>query len=345
MTDRKSSKKPIEHAKKFLKNTMEEREEIRDESYVQMLKQIKENKDKQRELKGWDFFAILASCFPPTTKLYYSILNFLLIEIRNNPDKNIVQRANYIFVRLFRCFERRRKFLPTDLEITHIELRKPLIVQVHFFSETTIQMEIESYTTVRELKTNLMKKMQFNVGRIPCYCLYEICNKNDKMEERILDDNEIVADILTLWEMEQEENQKKKDTKEFRIYLKILLYYDYSETDIDSISMIYYQSVYEVINGKYTLTEKDIITLAALQLLVDHNTKFEDAYQSIQNNLSKFIPYNYVGTNNGLYWEQKVVELYSSFQSTTKTEGKLTYIDHLKTNSLWNTHLFDAKVS
>jgi hypothetical protein len=42
-------------------------------------------------MKGWNFLAVLASCYAPSLDLYYSILNYLIYEIRNNLDQNIVQ--------------------------------------------------------------------------------------------------------------------------------------------------------------------------------------------------------------------------------------------------------------
>lgn len=344
MTDRKSSKEPIHHARKHLQLSLNEKAPVKDEAYVQVLKQIKDHKDKAKAMRGWNFFAILASCYAPSTKLFYSILNYLLIEIRNNPDKEIVQRANYIFVRIFRSFERERNFVPAEKEITHIEQLKPLTMPIEFFSGMNSEMEFESYTTVRELKTNLMKKMQFSTGRIPFYCLYEICTKSDRIEERYLDDNNIVGDVIALWNNEIQEGMKKREIFEFKIYLKILLHYDYSETDVDTISMLYYQSIYDVMNGKFNLKEQDIINLAANQLLAENKQNYDSAFKSIQSNIKSYIPHTYLNLNPAVYWEQQVMEMFSNFQNSNKSDGKIAYIDILKNNSLWQAHQFEAKV-
>jgi len=74
-------------------------------------------------LRGWNFFAILASCFAPGDELYYAILNFLSVEIKNNCEKEIVQHANYVFKRLYKSFEQKRKQIPSDNEVIHIEVR------------------------------------------------------------------------------------------------------------------------------------------------------------------------------------------------------------------------------
>jgi len=179
MFDRKTSKKPIDHVRKFLTITMNANIAIKDEAYLQVLKQIKENPDEENTKRGWNFFAILAASFAPSTSLYYSILNYLLYEIKHNEDKLIVKRSNYIFKRLVNVYERKRRNIPSNNEITHIENMKTMIVPVYFFSGSFVYMPCESYTTIRDLKTNLMRKMKFSQNKIQYYCLQEIRNKRD----------------------------------------------------------------------------------------------------------------------------------------------------------------------
>ena len=122
MGDRKSTKKEIGHVKKHLKITLNGPIEIKDEAYCQVLHQITEHPDALRCIKGWKFFAILASCYVPSPELYYSILNFLVFEIKNNQDKERVQLANYIFIRLIKTNNQKRKQFPSETEINHIEV-------------------------------------------------------------------------------------------------------------------------------------------------------------------------------------------------------------------------------
>ncbi len=179
MFDRKTSKKPIDHVRKHLAITMNAPMAIKDEAYVQVLKQINDNPDPEKTKRGWNFFAILSACFAPSPTLFYSILNYLLNEIKNSKDQNIVRRANYIFVRLCKVFDRKRKHIPSNNEITHIENMKTMMIPVYFFSESFVYMPVGSYTTVRELKRNLMRKLKFQQNKMQFYCLTEVRNKKD----------------------------------------------------------------------------------------------------------------------------------------------------------------------
>ena len=179
MGDRKSTKQPINHIRKHLKFTINSSQELKDESYCQVLKQITGHPDYDKCIRGWNFLAIMAASFAPSVELYYSILNFLQNEIKNNTDENIKKHANYIFMRLHKSFENKRRHIPSDEEIMHLEHMKPIMFPVYFLSDTHTLVPTESYTSVKDLKSSIMRKIQFNVARIPYYCLYEICHKKD----------------------------------------------------------------------------------------------------------------------------------------------------------------------
>ncbi len=123
MHDRKSTKKPLGHIKKHLSLTINAPLEVKDEAYVQVLKQIKDHPDKIKAKRGWSFFCVLACTYAPSSELYYSILNSLLCDIKENTDQEIVKRANFIFIRLVKFFQKPRKFVPSDKEILYIEVK------------------------------------------------------------------------------------------------------------------------------------------------------------------------------------------------------------------------------
>lgn len=122
MLDRKSTKKPLDHLRKHLTLTFNSESDLKDEAYMQVLKQLKDHPEPDNEKRGWNFFSVLASCYAPSEGLYYSILNFLLFEIKHNQDPIIVKRCNYIFLRLVKTYGNPRKILPSDNELYHIEV-------------------------------------------------------------------------------------------------------------------------------------------------------------------------------------------------------------------------------
>ena len=75
-------------------------------------------------------------------------------------------------------------------------------------------------------------------------------------------------DLLSSWEVEK--NLAKSDKPEFKMYLRVRVYFQMKDNDLDTVTMYYTQMVYEVTNGRLPMKEIDIITLASLQLQVDY---------------------------------------------------------------------------
>ena len=295
-------------------------------------------------MRGWNFFAILASSISPSADLYYSILNWLMNEIKNNLDTNIVKRANYIFARLSRVFEMRRKHIPTEEEIIHIESMKPIMFPIYFFSNTNTLVPTESYTTVKELKQIIMNKLELLVTKVPYYSLYEVCNKEKVIEERFLEDFDRVVDVIAVWAKETDDFAQKKEKIDFRIYLKLLIFYDFKKEDTDSLTMLYVQSCYDVIMGKFDLEVNDVIELAALQLLINYQTDSEMAYKFLDRNLSEYIPKNLYDKEHPPTWTKKIFEKYRELPEYNKLEAKNKYVEYLKSNPLFEAHQFNATV-
>ena len=118
---------------------------------------------------------------------------------------------------------------------------KPIMFSIYFFSGTHTLVPTECYTTVRDLKATIMRKLQFKIARIPYYCLFEVCDKTDFLEERFLDDNEKIVDIVALWDKDKSDYMKKNEIIEFKIFLKLQLFYNYLENDLDTVTMLYVQ--------------------------------------------------------------------------------------------------------
>jgi myosin-7 len=347
MGDRRSSKLPIKHVKKHIKLTLQSAEDLKDEAYVQVLKQIKDHKIYDKAMRGWSFFAILASCYAPSTELYYAILNYLISEIKTNTDPNIVKRSNYILIRLTNSYESKRKQIPSDEEIIHIENMKQIMFPMYFFSETHTMIPTESHTKIIDLKTSIMKKLQLSVTKIPYYALYEVCIKDNVYEERFLDDLERFVDITAVWAKEKEEYQQMKKHIEFKIYLKIQIYYPFKEDDLDTITMHYVQTNYDVISGKFKLTEEEIVQLAAIQLQVDCEKKsFEDTSSHLERHSRNYIPCTKYKPGQASLWCGKIMEYYTTnLKYTSRIESKLTYLECLKTNPLFEAHQFYVSYS
>ena len=347
MGDRTSSKSPQLHVIKHTRLAMGSPEEVKDEAYLQVIKQITRNPNPESALKGWKMFSIMASCYPPSMELYHALIHYLL-DIVKTGDEDLQKRANYIAIRLAKTFESRRKISPSDLEIKHVEEMKPIMIEMNFFSGAATTCQVESYTTIRELKTQVMAKLNLNISRIPFFSIFEMCYKTNCIEERYINEFEKVCDILSVWQKEtdnykkEKEREKDKDTNiKFKFFLKLLVYYDFNPEDLDSVTMTYVQCNFDVINDRYNLTEDDIIKLGAIQLYVDHSSlENEEIIKKLNENVKLYIPKEIFNTNTVEYWSEKITKEFEQNKFKSKLEAKNEYLNILKNNILFKSIQF-----
>jgi hypothetical protein len=344
MGDRKSSKLPLLHAKKYVKLVLIGSPILRDEAYIQVYKQLHGNTKFASVMRGWKMMAIISSCFVPKNHdIYNLILNFLFFEMQNVKDPQIINHIKYIFVRMIRMKGKERHHVPSEEELECIEKLIPIDLPVKFFTGNQTNIKVESYTTIRDIKVELMNRLDFNIQRAIYYSIYEICEKNSGTEERFIDDGEKVCDILSVWSTEIEKDKKKGITSKFHFYLKLLIYYPFEKDDIDTLSVVYHQTVYDVISGKHPVDERKIINLAAYQLIVEFGDDEDVAEKKINDSLHKFVPSNKFNSMTPEEWKEKILEEYKKVNDLKKNDAKWEYIQELKNLPTYQMQQFNAK--
>ena len=344
MGDRKSSKMPLLHAKKFVKLVLIGNDILRDEAYLQIYKQLHNNQKFASLMRGWKMMAIASSCFvPKKDEIYNLMLNYLFFEMQNTKDNQIINHIKYIFVRMIRNKGKERHHVPCEEELGCIEKLVPIDLPVKFFTGNQTNIKIESYTSIRDLKIELMNKLDFNIQRALYYSIYEICEKKSGTEERFIDDSEKVCDILSVWDNEMIRDKKTGDTSKFHLYLKLLIYYPFEKDDIDTLSVVYHQTVYDVLTAKHPVDERKIINLAAYQLVVEFEDDEEEAEKKITDSVNKYIPPNKFSLMTAEDWKEKIVEQYKKVNDLKKNDAKWEYIQELKNLPTYEVQQFYGK--
>lgn len=341
--DRKSSKMSLFHVLKYLKLTIHSEQILKDEAYLQVLKQMRGNANKESLMKCWKFLAILSSCYVPSDDIYYLVLNMLFTEIKNNNDKAVVNHANFIFLRLIKTKQSPKQRIPSPKEIERIEYLKQIDIIVYTFSGNYFDLKIESYTTFGELKTLLLTKMDFNVNEAIYYLFSEITIGEDETKERYVDDYEKVCDILSYWEQDKIYAKKHNQTLELKLYLRKIIFTPFDENDGEMIAFLYYQNVFDVHSGKYYFEENEIIALASLQLLNACETNRDAAYQQLKNHLKDYIPIHKLNSKSNIQWIEAIMTFYSAISAYSNRKAKINYINELKQFAQYQTHLFTAR--
>jgi hypothetical protein len=297
-------------------------------------------------MRGWKMLAIISSVFVPKNKdIYNLMLNYLFFEMQNKKDPQLLNHIRYIFVRMIRMKGKERHHVPCEEELGCIERLVPIELPVKFFTGNQTNVKIESYTTIRDLKCELMNKLDFNLQRAIYYSIYEICEKKSGTEERFIDDGEKVCDILSVWNSEMEKDKKEGDESKFHFYLRLLIYYPFEKDDVDTLSVVYHQTLYDVISGKHPVDERKIINLAAYQLVIEFQDDEDVAEKKINDSLNKFIPANKFNLMPAEDWKERIVDQYKKVNDIKKNDAKWEYIQELKSLPTYQMQQFNAKLN
>ena len=345
MKIRKSSKEPIMHAKKMMKVARQGSPILKDEAYLQVYKQLHNNHEYQSFMSAYKMLGILSSCFVPNNKdIFLFILKYLYDEMCENKNVIVLSHIKYICNRILKTKEHERKNAPCKEEIEYIELLKPIPIIVYIFDGTRVNIEVESYTSIKEVKERVIKDLGLDMQSSINYCLYEICTKKDGTEERFLDDNERVCDIISIWKSEMDKDMKNKIDSFYRFYFRILIFSPYENNDKDSLERLYYQNVYDVIAGRFPLDKEKTIILASLELFVEYVDDNSRARQSLEDNLEKFVPkkmmIEYPETDD---WIQKIYNKYCQYTGkVTREDAQQNYSEELETLETYQMAQFEA---
>lgn len=267
MGQRNSSKDDIGHATKLLANSVQAPEVFRDEIFCQIIKQTRGNPDAESSVKGWQLMSIVAGTFPPSKKLEKYLLSYCDENTKESLNDGtrvhagVKPYAKYAMMRIKKSTSLGpRKEVPTAMEIQAAKDRQPVVIRVHLLNGHYKTIPAECWTTIRELNGMVAKKL--NISDPAPFSTFEV-SSND--EERVLEEDDRVLDLLSYWQREFGAVKKGKAAPTFQFVYKLRLFFDIADTDTAAIDLAYIQAAHDVTDSRYPCNEEDCLTLAALQ--------------------------------------------------------------------------------
>lgn len=174
------------------------KESLRDEIYVQVLKQVTNNRSPKNDSvkKGWDLLMILCTFLVPT-QTFEPYLRCFIHQAASSANKDIAAAAHECDVRLTRSKMQPRNLPPMEMEIEAIVNKKLMPLKVTFPEDTVKSFLFHSHTTAKEILKKIFDK--YDLPESNEYGLYVVLS-NGYVALPVLP-NDKVTDIIYLSKM------------------------------------------------------------------------------------------------------------------------------------------------
>ncbi|KAB1200217.1 Kinesin-like calmodulin-binding protein [Morella rubra] len=338
----------IELVGKLYKHTLK-RAELRDELFIQISKQTRNNPDKQYLVKAWELMHLCASSMPPSKDIG-GYLSEYVHNVAHGATADAEVRAlalNTLNSLKHAVKAGPRHTIPGREEIEALLTGRKLTTIVFFLDETFEEITYDMATTVADAVEELAGIIKLSA--YSSFSLFE-CRKvvtgskspDPGNEEYIgLDDNKYIGDLLA--EFKVAKDRSKGEILHCKLTFKKKLFRESDEavTEPMFMQLSYVQLQHDYILGNYPVGRDDAAQLSALQILVEIG--FVDAPESCtdwNSLLERLLPRQIAITRAKREWELDILSRYRSMEHLTKDDARQQFLRILRTLPYGNSVFF-----
>ncbi|XP_054169139.1 myosin-I heavy chain-like [Oppia nitens] len=268
-----------------------EREELRDEIFVQLVRQSNGNPSRDETIRVWMMLGLTTAAFQPTKVFAKYFLSYLRKHLRK--DASISCYAQFCIDNLQSPKAHIRRMPPSSLEINAVRTLSSLVCRFYFLDGRTKAIDIHPCDTANDAMNCLSNKI--GLRSLEGWGLYEVTPEY----ERVIKGHDFIADIITNWEMFQKNSTygtKGSAKQSFtlgggdcRFVFKKRLFKNTCEIPHDPIevNLLYAQAVHNVVKkDEFPASERIALQLAGLQAQVSLGDYVEgrlSSYEDIEN--------------------------------------------------------------
>lgn len=200
----------------------------------------------------------------PSAEFLPYIYNYLYQLINNHPLDSQKEWARVCLRRLYQLSQNKFKknFAPGSLEIRCTQIKKKIPIYIYFKNGSSTHLFIEPYTTVGDVFKGILRELEIDEKYWKYLGLFEAVEKQKTFNERLLDENLFVADIISSWDILRKLGADQ--VTQSRIYLG-MKFYPVAEDDFNLFKKeIFFETLFNLYYGKFFVERYNILKLWGL---------------------------------------------------------------------------------
>ncbi|KAL6530939.1 Kinesin-like protein KIN-14E [Orobanche hederae] len=341
----------IELIRKLYKHSLK-RSELRDELFMQILKQTRNNPDRYSLIKALELLYVCASCMPPSKELgsYLSEYIHTLAHSASNDSEVQLLAMNTLNALKLSVKSGPRHIVPGREEIEAVLTGKKLTTVVFFLDETFEEITYDMTTTVADAIEELS-----GIIKLSAYSSFNLFESRKAVavskspepgnEEYLsLDDNKYIGDLLA--DFKASKDRSKGEILHCKLTFKKKLFRESDEavTDPMFVQLSFVQLQHDYVLGNYPVGRDDAAQLSALQILVEIGYVVSpETCTDWTSLLERFFPRQIAFTRAKKDWESDVLSRYHSMENLRKDDARQQFLRILRTLPYGNSVFFAVR--
>lgn len=326
-----------------------EREELRDEIFIQAMRQATNNPSIEWTDRIWLLLCLAIVAFQPSKLLFKYFVSFLKRNLEQL-DGKLRQYAQWCLDNCKNTKVSSRQYPPSSVEIAAMRRLGTIVCRFFFLDGRTKAIDVHPTDTASDAVAKLAEKL--GLYNIDGWAIYQ--SRPDGEEH--VKSHDYLYDIIAAWEIKQTKIQATSSTLrknaatlgsgENRFVFKKRMFKTTRELSQDPIevNMLYAQAVYSVVKcDDFPVSEKVALQLAGLQAQVALGDPSNQPKPEYYSEVSSYLPERISKTREEHFWIPIIAQAHRQYGAgRTELTAKVLYLSCVMQYPLYGTTMFSV---